>query len=72
MFRSLAIVIVLAAFNIAATAEEAADAPANNYKIQLSGWSYGRERKTITGSNRVTATLTMKKSRWRDSSWTNG
>jgi hypothetical protein len=60
VFRPLPAILLLAAFSVAA--EDAADAPANNYKIQLSGWSYGRERKTITGSNRVTATLTMKNS----------
>ena len=28
--------------------------------FKLSAWSYGRERKTITGSNRVTASVTVK------------
>lgn len=60
--KRTSIVVLLAAFNIAAIAaeEQQQQDPGNNFKIQLSGWSYGRERKTITGSNRVTATLTMK------------
>jgi hypothetical protein len=35
-----------------------AEEPATVFK--LSGWTYGRERKTITGSNRVTASITVK------------
>ncbi|MCY3020356.1 MAG: hypothetical protein NTW87_15160 [Planctomycetota bacterium] len=30
------------------------------YNIQAAGWSYSRERKTITSSNRVTVTFTLK------------
>ena len=36
----------------------AAEEPTSVFK--LSGWTYGRERKTITGSNRVTASVTVK------------
>ena len=35
-------------------------ADADSYKAQISGWSYGRERKTITGANRVTASFKIK------------
>src|SRR5437879_1085538 len=38
---------------------KAADAPPETI-FKLSGWSYGRERKTITSSNRVTATVTVR------------
>lgn len=34
--------------------------PAGDNKVFLDGWSYSRERKTVTGSNRVTARLTLK------------
>jgi hypothetical protein len=30
------------------------------YKLHVTGWSYGRERKTITSSNRVTANFNLK------------
>ena len=30
------------------------------YKIEVSGWSYSRERKTITSSNRVTVSFSLK------------
>ena len=36
-----------------------ADDPAPYY-VNVSGWSYGRERKTLNSSNRVTANFTMK------------
>lgn len=32
----------------------------DTFKIHVYGWSYGRERKTITSSNRVTANFTIK------------
>lgn len=42
----------------------AADAPPTAPEVEttfkLSDWTYGRERKTITGSNRVTASVTIK------------
>src|SRR5689334_17234637 len=53
--RCLAIVLtVLSGFVFAA------DDDGPHYKIQLSDWSYGRARKTVTSSNRVTANLCLK------------
>ena len=52
----LAVVLLPSAF--------AADAPPNAPEVEttfkISDWTYGRERKTITGSNRVTASITVK------------
>ncbi|MCW8132216.1 MAG: hypothetical protein KIS92_17850 [Planctomycetota bacterium] len=42
-----------------AEAKDAAPESGGN-KVYLDGWSYSRERKTITGSNKVTARLTLK------------
>lgn len=60
----LFIVLLLAGVAHAGDAAAPANAPAapvaDKYKLHVSGWSYGRERKTITSSNRVTATLTVK------------
>jgi len=47
---------------IHAADEAPAGNPGDDYKLKLSEWSYGRERKTITGSNRVSATITVKNS----------
>lgn len=38
----------------------AADDLPEGFKIQISGWSYDRARKTVTGSNRVNAFFTIK------------
>jgi hypothetical protein len=38
----------------------AADELPEGFKIQVSGWSYDRARKTVTGSNRVNAYFTIK------------
>ena len=40
---------------------QASDA-GNSFKVQLSEWSYGRIRKTVTSSNRVVGNLTVKNS----------
>ncbi|MGD0088727.1 MAG: hypothetical protein ABSE73_02300 [Planctomycetota bacterium] len=41
-------------FSLASAAEE------EGFKIEVSGWSYSRERKTITSSNRVTVNFSLK------------
>jgi hypothetical protein len=61
------LLFVAALSGLAAFAGEPAqtpkDAPAaepSENKVCLDAWSYSRERKTVTGSNRVTARLTLK------------
>lgn len=51
-YRMTVLLLLFATFAVSAADED--------FKIQLSGWSYSRERKTITGSNRITGNLTLK------------
>ena len=50
-----AVLIVSASFGVFA-----ADDDGSAFKLQLSDWSYSRQRKTITSSNRVTGNLCVK------------
>src|SRR5476649_1443508 len=38
----------------------AADDDGSGFKLQLSDWTYSRQRKTVTSSNRVTANVCVK------------
>ena len=58
--RLIPLLLCLALSGVRAADEVPAGNPGDDYKIKLSDWTYGRERKTITGSNRVTANITAK------------
>ena len=51
----LLLLLVLTAASVAGAENEP-----EPYKVHVYGWSYSRERKTITGSNRVTANFNLK------------
>jgi hypothetical protein len=53
---------LLCALLLCAVTQCPASDDANSYKVQLSEWSYGRIRKTVTSSNRVVGNLTVKNS----------
>lgn len=55
--KTLFLALLTASF-CALGADEKSNAPDTVFK--LSDWSYGRERKTLTGSNRVTGTLKLR------------
>jgi hypothetical protein len=57
--RSLRICVIAACILVSNLAV-AADDDGSGYKIQLSDWSYSRQRKTITSSNRVTGNFCVK------------
>jgi hypothetical protein len=58
MKQSVLITWALVLISIASGMAQAADD--DTYKVHVYSWSYGRERKTITSSNRVTANFMIK------------